>query len=64
MLIQLLFKLLNSIIPGIDAKAYTSPTPIGRRLGGHDIVELQDMFLILDVSYHGKRLLLGYLQYM
>jgi len=63
MLLKLLFKILNTVIPGIDAKAYTSGTPQGRRLGGHDIPELRDMFLILDVSYKGKNLLLGYFQY-
>jgi hypothetical protein len=45
-----------------SAKVYTSPTPAGRRLGGHDDPLLRDFYVILDVRAAGKILLFGYFQ--
>jgi hypothetical protein len=44
------------------ARIYSSPTPIGRHLGGHDAAAWPDEYIILDVSVNGKIIVLGYFQ--
>ena len=38
------------------ARIYSSPTPIGRHLGGHDAADWPDEYIILDVSVNGDGL--------
>jgi hypothetical protein len=42
-------------------KLYSSRSPVGTRLGGHDL-DVPDLFLILDIRAGGRILLLGYFQ--
>jgi len=44
------------------AKVYTSLLPVGRHLGGKDIPELPNLYVILDVRAAGRILVLGYFQ--
>ena len=53
---------LNWLYSHATARIYSSPTPIGRRLGGHDIQQLPNEYIILDVSVAGKIIVLGYFQ--
>lgn len=43
-------------------RLYSSPTAIGRRLGGHDIAGCPDSFIILHIELGGSIVLLGYFQ--
>lgn len=43
-------------------RLYTSPAPMGKRLGGHDIPGVVDLFVILDVRLNGRVIILGYFQ--
>jgi hypothetical protein len=52
----------NWIVNNASAKVYTSTTPAGKRLGGHDDPNIADWYIILDVRAAGKILLLGYFQ--
>ena len=53
---------LNWLYSNATAKVYFSRVHVGRRLGGRDIPELPDGFVILDVRVGGKVLVLGYFQ--
>jgi len=53
---------LSWLYANATAKVYTSRLPIGRHLGGKDMPELPDFFVILDVRAGGKILILGYFQ--
>jgi hypothetical protein len=52
----------NWITNNATAKVYTSTTPVGRRLGGHDDPNLKDWFIIIDIRTSGKIILFGYFQ--
>ena len=43
-------------------KLYTSTTPQGRRIGGHDDPKLPDLYIILDVRVSDRILVFGYFQ--
>jgi hypothetical protein len=58
----LLKAILNWILRNATFRLYTSPVPIGRRLGGHDDPLLPDLFLVLDIRAGGRILLLGHFQ--
>lgn len=45
------------------AKIYSSATPVGSKLGGHDVTKLQNAFLIFDARLAGRIIVLGYFQY-
>lgn len=45
------------------AKAYLSPIPVGTHLGGHDIKNIQDSFLVIDIRAAGRIILLGFFQF-
>lgn len=44
------------------ARIYSSRIPVGSRLGGKDVPELPDLFLILHVEVKGRILVLGWFQ--
>lgn len=50
------------ILKNATLKLYSSPTPAGKRLGGHDVTALPDTYFILDIRAGSKILLLGYFQ--
>ena len=53
---------LSWLYANATAKVYTSLLPVGRPLGGKDIPQLPDYYIILDVRAAGKILVLGYFQ--
>jgi hypothetical protein len=61
--LALLLKALNWLTKNATVTQYTSPTPVGKRLGGHDIAAVSDMFLILDIRISGRIIILGHFQY-
>lgn len=46
----MLHTILNWILKRATFRIYASSTPIGRRLGGHDIPNVVDSFIILEVG--------------
>lgn len=50
------------LLRNAHARIYTSPVQIGTRIGGADIPELPDTFIILDVRVAGRIIILGYFQ--
>ncbi|GEM_PF-5005694 len=54
--------ILDWILRNAVFRIYTSPTPIGKRLGGHDKIKLPDLYIILDISAGTRILVLGYFQ--
>lgn len=44
------------------ARIYLSPTPTGTRIGGHDIQQLANEYLVLDVRAGQRVILLGYFE--
>lgn len=63
MIVKLLYWILNYATGHATAKAYTSRDAIGTRLGGHDIPEVQNFYLIVDFRVADKIILLGYFQF-
>jgi len=53
---------LSWLYANATTKVYTSQIKVGRHLGGKDIPELPDLFVILDVRAAGRILVLGYFQ--
>jgi hypothetical protein len=54
--------LLNWLLKRVTFKLYNSSTPIGRRLGGHDIPNVQDYYIILELELAGVTAFTGYFQ--
>jgi hypothetical protein len=54
--------LLNWLLKRVTFKLYNSSTPIGRRLGGHDIPNVQDSYIILELELAGVTAFTGYFQ--
>jgi hypothetical protein len=46
----------------VTFRLYNSSTPIGRRLGGHNIPEVVDSYIILELSIAGVTAFTGYFQ--
>jgi hypothetical protein len=46
----------------VTFKLYNSSTPFGRRLGGHDIPNVIDSYIILELSIAGITAFTGYFQ--
>lgn len=60
--IAILFKALDYITSHAYARVYTSPVPVGRKIGGKDIPEVADLYVIIDVRFSGRIIVLGYFQ--
>ena len=58
----MLKKILNWILARTTFKLYNSSTPLGRRLGGHDIPGVTDSYIILELSLSGLIAFVGYFQ--
>jgi hypothetical protein len=54
--------ILNWLLKRVSFKLYNSSTPIGRRLGGHDIPEVLDSYIILEMAIAGVTAFSGYFQ--
>lgn len=54
--------ILNWILKRVTFRLYNSSTPIGRRLGGHNIPDVVDSYLILELSIAGITAFTGYFQ--
>jgi len=54
--------ILNWLYSNAVAKVYSSRVPVGRHLGGKDVPELPDFYIVLDVRVGSKILVLGYFQ--
>jgi len=62
MIQKMLLKYAAWLISHADARIYTSPIPVGARIGGADIPELPDKYFILDVRVANKIIILGWFQ--
>lgn len=51
MIKRMLLKYAAWLIRNASARLYTSPVPVGSRIGGGDIPQLPDKYLILDVRF-------------
>lgn len=63
MLLKVLYWVLNYAAGHATAKVYSSPVPIGKRLGGHDVTQVANLFLIVDFRVDDRIVLLGYFQF-
>ncbi|HUX29551.1 MAG TPA: hypothetical protein VMV78_02860 [Thiobacillus sp.] len=62
MIQKMLLKYAAWLISHADARIYTSNIPVGSRIGGADIPELPDKYIILDVRISNKIIILGWFQ--
>ena len=54
--------LLNWLLKRVTFRLYNSSSPIGRRLGGHDIPGVTDSYIILELTLSGVLAFTGYFQ--
>lgn len=54
--------ILNWILKRVTFRLYNSSTPIGRRLGGHDIPHVVDSYIILELMIAGVTAFTGFFQ--
>jgi len=54
--------ILNWILKRVTFKLYNSSSPIGKRLGGHDIPNVTDSYIILELVIAGVSAFTGYFQ--
>jgi hypothetical protein len=54
--------ILNWILKRVTFRLYNSSTPIGKRLGGHDIPNVIDNYIILELVIAGFTAFTGYFQ--
>jgi hypothetical protein len=54
--------ILNWILKRVTFRLYNSSTPIGKRLGGHDIPNVIDSYIILELVIAGVTAFTGYFQ--
>ena len=54
--------ILNWILKRVSFKLYNSSSPIGRRLGGHDIPNVLDSYIILELNMAGVLAFIGHFQ--
>jgi len=54
--------ILNWILSNATFKLYASPTPIGKRLGGHDVAGVTDSYVILHIQVRNTIIFLGHFQ--
>jgi hypothetical protein len=55
-------KLLEWVLSRATLRIYTSPSPLGRRLGGADIPGVTDAYIILEITIAGIVSFTGYWQ--
>lgn len=62
MIKKMLLKYAAWLLRNAHARIYTSPVPVGTRIGGADIPELPDKYFILDVRVKTHIIILGWFQ--
>jgi hypothetical protein len=62
MIKEMLLRYAAWLIRNAEAKLYSWGAPVGTRLGGKDIPELPDKYIILDVRVANRIIILGYFQ--
>ena len=62
MIKKMLLKYAAWLLRNASARIYSSPSKIGARIGGADIPELPDKYLILDVRVANRLIILGWFQ--
>lgn len=60
--IALILKGLDWLAKNTDARIYSSPVPEGRRIGGKDVPEVANLYLVFSVKVAGRCIFLGYFQ--
>jgi hypothetical protein len=55
-------RIIDWLLRNATFRLYTDTIPAGRRLGGHDIPNTLDTFIILDIRIGDRIVLLGYFQ--
>jgi hypothetical protein len=58
----ILWNLLLKLLGGAEFGLFTSKTPQGKRLGGHDVPNVEDKFFILTIGLDGLGHFVGYFQ--
>ena len=58
----ILWKLLLGLLGRAEFGLITSKSPQGKRLGGHDVPNVEDRFLILTIGLEGLGHFVGYFQ--
>lgn len=53
---------LNWIANNAAVSLYTSQIPVGHRIGGHDIAQVADLYIIIAVLVKNKPVWTGYFQ--
>lgn len=59
----MIWKILEYLLKRVVFRVWTTQVALGRRLGGHNIPQLPDWFLMIEIRYSGHIVLLGHLQY-
>lgn len=54
--------ILNWLLKRVSFRLYNSAAPIGKRLGGHDIPNVIDSYIILELVLGGVSAFTGYFQ--
>ncbi len=54
--------ILNLLLPRLSFRIYSSLTPLGRCLGHHDIANVVDTYIILELSLTSVIAFTGYFQ--
>jgi len=54
--------ILNWILKRVTFRLYNSSTPFGKRLGGHDLPNVIDNYIILELVIDGVSAFTGYFQ--
>jgi hypothetical protein len=54
--------ILNWILKRVTFRLYNSSTPLGRRLGGHNIPDVVDSYIVLELAIRGAISFSGYFQ--
>ena len=54
--------ILNWIMKRVTFSLFNSSTPIGKRLGGHDIPNVIDSYIIIELIIAGASAFTGYFQ--
>ena len=58
----LLWGLLSKLLDAAEFGLVSSNEPRGRRLGGHDVPEVRDKYLVLSIGFRGLVSFVGYWQ--
>lgn len=53
---------LNWLANNASVSLYTSKSPVGHRIGGHDIPQVADLYIVLSVLVKSKPVWTGYFQ--